>query len=84
MIPKEDVDGFLKGIPEFMEGGFRFQVERGEPPSFGLIIIKVALDCESEPKELFVKETDRISEIKLKAGEILNFNPENYKLYRTD
>lgn len=84
IVPKEDLDNYLKNIPEFLDGGYRFQVERGEPPSYGLIVVKVALDCESDPKELFVKETDRISEVKIKAGEVLNFPPDQYKLYRTD
>ena len=84
VICKEDIDIHLKNIPEFLEGGYRFQVERGEPPAYGLIVIKVALDCNDEPKEIFVKESDRISEVKVKAGEVLNFIPDQYKLYRTD
>lgn len=84
VICKEDIDNYLKNIPEFMDGGYRFQVEKGEPPAYGLIVIKVALSCDDEPKELFIKETDRISEVKQKASEVLGFAPDGFKMYRTD
>lgn len=84
VIVKEDVDMNLRSIPEFIDGGFRFQVERGEPPAYGHIVIKVSLDCNGDYKEIFVKETERISEVKARAGEVLGFLPDQYKLYRTD
>jgi len=84
IICKEDLDGYLKNIPEFLEGGFRFQVERGEPPAYGLIVLKVAFDCNDPGKEIFVKETEKIADVKLRAAEVLGFQPELFKLYRTD
>lgn len=84
IVCKEDLDGFLKNIPEFLEGGYRFQVERGEPPSYGLIVLKVAFDCNDPGKEIFVKETEKISDVKMRAAEVLGFQPELFKLYRTD
>ena len=84
VICKEDVDSFLKNLPEFMEGGYRFQVERGEPPSFGFIVLKVAFEPSDTPKDIFVKETEKISDVKQRASEVLNFPPEQFKLYRTD
>lgn len=81
---KEEINNKLRSVPEFEEGGYRINIERGEAPSMGQIVLRVALDQNDIPKEVFCDPKDKITDLKPRIGEVLGVDMTGYKLYRTD
>jgi hypothetical protein len=46
---------------EWINGGVRVMIERGEPPQQGEIVLKISKSGEIEEKEVFLLPKDRIS-----------------------
>lgn len=46
---------------EWINGGVRLMIERGEPPQQGEIVLKISKHGETDEKEVFLLPKDRIS-----------------------